>query len=115
MEQIILEDIQISVHIGCCDAERNYPQLLKVTLFLNVDFTQPSQTDSLNDAVDYYQLSKLIIQKIEGQSFNLMERLGDEIMNICIHFKGVKSVELLLKKHPALMPKVGCVTLRMHK
>jgi D-erythro-7,8-dihydroneopterin triphosphate epimerase len=101
-DKIYINDLQLSCIIGVNDLERTQKQDVIINVALYADLNKPCQTDNLADSVDYKKIKKEIIAMVENSSFNLIERLADEIAKICLAHSLVKAVQVSIEKPGAL-------------
>lgn len=113
--QIHLKQYQLDCHIGVSELERAKISRLQmdVTLWFK---TSATQSDQLQDSVDYQSLAHAIHQQTHGQQYQLLERLAQVISDVCYTFKAVERVSIDLYKHQILeqCAKVG-VTLETQR
>ena len=102
LDKIRINDLQLSCIIGVNDWERTQKQDVIINITLYADLNKPCQTDNLADSVDYKKIKKEIIAMVENSSFNLIERLADEIAKICLAYHLVKAVQVSIEKPGAL-------------
>ncbi len=101
-DKIHIRELSIRCIIGINEDERREKQDVQLNLTLYADFKKACKTDNINDAVDYKVLKKEIIGFVENSSFFLIEKLAEEIANICLGHDGVKRVDVILDKPGAL-------------
>ena len=102
LDKIRINDLQLSCIIGVNDWERTQKQDVIINVTLYADLNKPCQTDNLADSVDYKKIKKEIIAMVENSSFNLIERLANEIAKICLDYHLVKAVQVSIEKPGAL-------------
>lgn len=101
-DKIRINDLQLRCIIGVNDWERTQKQDVIINVTLYADLAKPCQTDNLADSVDYKEIKTKIIAMVENSSFNLIERLADEIAKICLAHPLVKSAKVSIDKPGAL-------------
>lgn len=90
MDRIFLKGLHADAVIGTLPDERNMRQPLVFDIELLGDFSLPGRTDSLQDAVNYCEAERTVMNLVRASSFHLLERLA----HVC--------AETLLERFPAL-------------
>lgn len=75
-----IQDLELQVRIGCSTAERENPQLVRVSVELR--FMEPPRavsTDNLDETICYARIAETIRSQCEGQSYQLIERMALEV------------------------------------
>ena len=98
-DQIILTGIQGFGYHGLFEHERRDGQDFFVDLSLNVDLSVAAQSDSIDDTVNYAEITDLVVAEITSEPVNLIEKLAGRI------------AERILREHV----KVSQVTVTVHK
>lgn len=98
-DQIILTGIHGFGYHGLFEAERLNGQDFYVDLTLQLDLTLAAQSDSINDTVNYAEITELTHHEITTNPVNLIEKLAYRI------------AERILKSHS----KIDSVTVTVHK
>jgi dihydroneopterin aldolase len=87
---------------GVFDFEKRDGQDFYVDLEISVDLQSASQSDKLEDSIDYSLLTTLARDAIEGTPFDLIERLAGYIADrIKGEFPAVKSAAVTVHKPSA--------------
>ena len=102
LDKIHIRDLSLKCIIGINDNERVEKQEVKISVTLYVDMEKACKSDDLNDSVDYKIVKQNIIALVERSSFFLIEKLAEEIANLCLNNPGVESVDVILDKPGAL-------------
>ena len=98
-DQIILTGIQGFGYHGLFEPERQDGQDFFVDLSLNVDLSAAAHSDSIDDTVNYAEITDLVVAEITSEPVNLIEKLAGRI------------AERILRDHV----KVSQVTVTVHK
>lgn len=102
-DEIRIEELHLRTVIGINGEERRDRQDVVVSLVLAVDTSLAGRSDNIDDApVNYRDLTKRVIAGVEESRFHLIERLAEEIADICLEEKGVEKVRVSLAKPGAL-------------
>lgn len=102
MDQIHIKDLLVSGIIGINPDERINKQDILVNATLWVDTRAAGASDDIDDAVNYRTITKSIIAHIEAGEPMLVERLVQEIADICLSDRRVSEVEVSVEKPGAL-------------
>ena len=102
-DEIRIEDLLLRTVIGINGEERRDRQDVLINLALFVDTHAAGSTDDIADVpVNYRTLTKRIIERVEESRFHLIERLAEEIANLCLEETGVERVRVAVAKPGAL-------------
>jgi len=101
-DKIHIRDLQVRCIIGIEPEERREKQDILINLTLYTDCKHAGRSDTISDALDYKKVKKSILKSIENSSFFLIERLAEEIANICLSFEKVIGVTVVVDK-PAVL------------
>lgn len=99
-----IEDLSLSVHLGCTAEERAVAQEIRATVELRfLEIPKGTTTDSLQDTVCYAQISEAIRKHCESREFQLVERIGYEVYGIVRELTG-PNVEVGISIHKVRPP-----------
>lgn len=101
-DQIVLTGIEGFGYHGLFDHERKDGQDFYVDLVLDVDLTQASVSDEIEDTVNYGEITDLVVEEITSNPVNLIEKLAARIAERVLnqHLK-VISVKVTVHKPQA--------------
>lgn len=100
--EIKIKDLRLRTIIGIFDHERDNLQDIVINASIQFDGSRASQSDAIEDTLDYKKLTKSIIARVEGSSFFLLERLVHEILDIICADTLVSSAQVEIDKPGAL-------------
>ncbi len=99
MDQLIIKDLVLFGHHGVYQEEKNMGQKFVLDLVIDLDLLEACETDNLEYAINYAQLSHELTALFQRENYDLIERaaqvLCDYILN---HYPKVQKVDLTLKK-----------------
>ena len=98
MDKIILTDLRINAVIGIWDWEKRNPQTISIDLEMKTDTKKASQSDSIEDALDYKAVSKRVKQFIQESQFNLIETVAENVAKIILEEFDVQWLKLRVSK-----------------
>ncbi len=102
LDRIFIYDLVVPGIIGINADERVTKQDICVNVIMWVDTSTAARTDDIDDAVNYRTITKAIITHIEDGEPMLVERLVQEIADLCLQDERVDSVEVTVEKPGAL-------------
>ncbi len=103
LSTIEVESLRLRAYIGFQDWEREKLQDVIISYSFKYDVCLASETDDVNDALDYKLLTKKIIAMVDRQHFNLIETLGEKIFNmIQAYCPSIQEAEVKVEKPHAL-------------
>jgi dihydroneopterin aldolase len=116
MGTIKLQNIRTFSFHGCLEEEAKIGSDYRVDLEIKTDLRKSSQTDELNDTVDYVLLNKIVIEEMEIRS-KLLEHVAHRIISRI--FKEIPSVSRIILNVSKLNPPIGgdveAVTIEMEE
>ena len=103
MDRIIIKDLLLRGIVGINEDERTNRQDILVNVTMWADTAAAAASDDIGDAVNYRTVTKAIISHVEGGQPMLVERLVQEIADICFEAdERVAEVEVTVEKPGAL-------------
>lgn len=103
MDRIHIKDLSIPGIIGINADERVNKQDVLVNATLWVDTHQAAVSDDIADAANYRTITKALIAHVEQGAPMLVERLVQELADICLAMEPlVQEVEMTVEKPGAL-------------
>lgn len=91
-----LNNIRVKALHGLHPAEKVKPQLFEFDIA--VSYFGENCDDKIKKTIDYEHIYNLSIDVFKNNSFNLLETLGEEIINlICVEYN-VKNVSITIRK-----------------
>jgi dihydroneopterin aldolase len=95
---IRLEGLPLFGHHGANAAERTTGTRLDVMVELELDTTQAEHTDRLRYTVNYDEIFALVRDRVENDSFHLLESLAGDLAHACLSHFGAERVRVRLTK-----------------
>lgn len=103
LDRIVIKDLEVRGILGINPDERVNPQDILVNATLWADTRRAARSDDIEDAVNYRTVTKTVIAHIEAGEPMLVERLVDELAEICLAADDrVSEVEVTVEKPGAL-------------
>lgn len=98
-DHINLTGIKAFGYHGVFKEERIHGQTFIADVELNLDLNKASESDDLNSTIDYSKVVDLVVEEIQGEAVNLIERLAGRIAEkIKTVFPDVTKVVITLHK-----------------
>ena len=101
-DRIHIRDLMCRCIVGIYPDERREKQDVIINITLWADYRAACRSDDIADTVDYKAIKKQVIRTVEDSSFQLIERLAEEIAGICLANPRVEKVAVSVDKPGAL-------------
>ena len=101
-DRILVKDLLLRTIIGINDDERVNRQDVVINLVMHADTRAAARTDDIAEAVNYRSVTKDVIDLVENSEFLLVERMAEEIAQLCLTDRRVERVEVTIEKPTAL-------------
>lgn len=99
MDQLIIKDLVIFGHHGVYQEEKTLGQKFVIDLIIDLDLGEACDTDNLESALNYAQLSHELQSVFQRENYDLIERAAQVLCSYILeHYPAVKQVDLTLKK-----------------
>ncbi len=102
MDIIFISDLRIDTVIGIYDWERLIKQTVCIDLELACDCKKAAATDSVEDTLNYKEVSKRLKEFVGASDFKLVETLAERVAGLIIEEFGVSWLRLRVNKLGAL-------------
>jgi len=86
---------------GVYDFERREGQDFVVDVTLELDLDQAATSDDVADTVHYGELADALVAVLTGEPVNLLERLADRLIAVCLADPRVGAAEVTVHKPQA--------------
>ena len=101
-DRIYVEGLRVGCQIGTRAEERARKQEIRIDICLHLTLEEPGRSDRLEDTVDYSRLAGEVTAMAESSSFQLLERLAEEVCTLSLTHPKVEGVEVKVSKPHAL-------------
>ena len=102
MDKVFIKDLKVEAVIGVYDWEREVRQLISINLEMNFNTKKAGRSDRIDDALNYKNISKCIIELTESSKSKLIENLAQKIAKTVLSEFPVSSVIVTVEKPGAL-------------
>ena len=99
---ISIKNLRLRTFIGFNPEEKEKQQDIVINVEMSYDALAAAQTDNVKSALDYKVITKAIIQYVEGNRFQLLEKLVGDVLNICCESDAVEHACVTIDKPHAL-------------
>ncbi|WP_367680549.1 bifunctional dihydroneopterin aldolase/7,8-dihydroneopterin epimerase [Candidatus Fukatsuia anoeciicola] len=87
MDIIFIKQLCVMTTIGVYDWEQSIRQKLIFDIEIGSDNHKAAISDNIKDSLNYAEISKVILQYVEKNSFALIERVANEVAELLLtHF-----------------------------
>lgn len=99
---IKIKNLKAKTILGVYDWEKQVKRPVIFNIKIDFDCSKVSKTNSLSDTIDYNKLSLKIIEHTESSSYELIETLLNEVVDIILSEELVKKCEVEIDKPAAV-------------
>ncbi|MGG5259982.1 2-amino-4-hydroxy-6-hydroxymethyldihydropteridine diphosphokinase [Phycicoccus avicenniae] len=100
-DRIVLRGVRGRGFHGVFEHEKRDGQDFVVDVELAVDLAAPGASDDLADTVNYGEIGAAVLARIEGEPYDLIERLADVIASDALSHSAVDEVTVIVHKPQA--------------
>lgn len=115
MDAIIVEGLKVETVVGCFDWERQIIQPLMLDLILSTDLEQASNSDQLEDTMNYAEICQISAHVIQQAQPKLIEHAAKLVIQALLtQFPAIESIVITIRK-PAIIPQANSVGIRLER
>jgi dihydroneopterin aldolase len=114
MTVIYIKDLVVEGRHGVHQREKDNPQRFSINVEATIDNAKAGLSDDLADTLDWSRLRAAIIDTVQNNSFNLVERLAGEIAAQILLEKRVRKLVLSVDKPDAFKTGVPGVRIEVN-
>ena len=103
MDRVFIEQLEVITTIGVYDWEQQIKQKLLLDIEMAHDNRPAGKSDNVADALDYSEVSGLVIKHIENNRFLLVERVAEEVTELIMRQFNVPWIKVRLAKPGAVV------------
>jgi dihydroneopterin aldolase len=111
-DTIEVRGIRVFGRHGANPGEKDVPQAFDVDVWLDIDLHAARQSDALSDTLDYDALYRAIVGIVRDRSYDLLERLGQDVIDTILADPRVTQTTVRIAKPNLLGGATPVVTLR---
>jgi dihydroneopterin aldolase len=102
MDIVYLNDLRVETVIGIYDWERCTKQTVILDIEMGTDIIKASETDSIENTLDYKAVAKRLFAYIGDSEFQLVETLAEKVSEILLNEFKVPWCRIRLNKKGAV-------------
>lgn len=115
MDAIIIEGLKVDTVIGCFDWERQILQPLMLDLTIHTSLEQASNSDKLQDTLNYAEICEIAATTIQKAKPELIEYAAKLVLKaLFTTFPAIESIMITIRK-PAIIPQAQSVGIRLER
>lgn len=99
---IKIKNLRLRTYIGINEEEVRNKQDVVVNVMIHYDAERATDSDNMNDALNYKTVTKAIIRLVEDNRFSLLEKLTADILAVAAEHHWVTSAQVEVDKPHAL-------------
>ena len=104
MDRIILREIVCQANVGVSEQERANEQAVLVEAELFLDLQPAGTADELALSVDYVAIEQTVKKSVEGRSYQLLEKLSQDIAKALFEAFAISRVVIRVRKRDSMGP-----------
>ena len=109
---LTIKNLKLWARVGVLNKEREFGQLFSIDIFFWSDFEECSDSDDINNTIDYSFLISDIKNHSKNFSCKTIEKYSSEIVNLIVKKYKPSRLEIMLTKcHPPIIGFDGQVTI----
>ena len=97
MDFIFIDDMRVDAHVGIFEREKAAPQTLEISLTFGVP-DEAAQDDDIDKTIRYDAVIDRIRAELATHHFNLLETLGEYVINMLLNEFGAPWVKISIAK-----------------
>ena len=102
MDKIIIRDLLARGPIGISEQERMAPQDILINAELYTDTRKATESDSIEDCVNYSTMAKQILKLAADNKRKTVEAFAQDIADMCLSNPNVEKVVIRVEKTTAV-------------
>ncbi|AWL28495.1 dihydroneopterin aldolase [Acinetobacter defluvii] len=115
MDAIIIEGLKVDTVVGCFNWERQIIQPLLLDLTIHIDLEQASNSDELEDTLNYAEICEISSKVIQDAAPKLIEHAAKLVLHaLFTTFPAIESIMISIRK-PAIIPQANSVGIRLER
>lgn len=95
---IFLHEYKLDIVIGIYAWERHLPQTVQLDIDIGLPHNQASNTDRVEDTIDYGKVVQAIEMSVQAKHFDLLEAFAEHIAHLIRHDFGAPWVRICVTK-----------------
>jgi len=113
MDHIVICDLEVAYRVGVSEVERATAQRLLLSLDLEVEFDRAVASDNLDHTIDYYAVTRHLLEYGQGRTWRLIEKLAADIAELMLTEFHPRAVTVEVRKF--IIPETRYVAVRLRR
>jgi 7,8-dihydroneopterin aldolase/epimerase/oxygenase len=113
MDHIVICDLEVAYRVGVSEVERANSQRLLLSLDIEVDVDRAIASDNLDHTIDYYAVTRRLLEYGKGRSWRLIEKLAADIAQLLLTEFHPRAVTVEVRKF--IIPETRYVAVRLRR
>jgi len=101
-DKILIRQLEVNAIIGIHDWEKQQVQPLLFDMDLSFDCHPAAQSDDIKDALDYFEVCRLVTEFVETSAYELIETLAEQVATLVLKQFACEKIKLTLYKPKAI-------------
>lgn len=114
MDKVFIRGLTVETIIGVFEWEKQVQQPLIFDLEMDWDITQAAETDDLKYALNYAAVTDRVIEFVQGNQYDLLERLLVQLAETLRQEFSIPKIKIRVEK-PAVAPHAQAVGLEIER
>ena len=115
VDAIIIEGLKVETVVGCFNWERQIIQPLMLDMIIQTDLEQASNSDDLDDTLNYAEICEIAAKVIQDAKPELIEHAAKLVINALFStFHAIESINITIRK-PAIIAQANSVGIRLER
>ncbi len=115
MDAIIIEGLKVETVVGCFNWERQIIQPLMLDLTINTSLEKASNSDELDDTLNYAEICEISAKVIVDAAPKLIEHAAKLVLDALFStFPSIESIMITIRK-PAIIAQANSVGIRLER
>ena len=115
MDSIIIEGLKVETVVGCFNWERQIIQPLMLDLTINTSLEKASNSDELDDTLNYAEICEISAKVIVDAAPKLIEHAAKLVLDALFStFPSIESIMITIRK-PAIIAQANSVGIRLER
>lgn len=115
MDAIIIEGLKVDTVVGCFNWERQIIQPLMLDITIQTSLEQASNSDRLEDTLNYAEICEISAQVIQTAQPELIEHAAKLVLDaLFTTYASVESIMITIRK-PAIIAQANSVGIRLER
>ncbi len=103
-DRIDIRGLRVFAHHGVYPEEKEKGQVFIVDVVARLDLADAGHSDALADTLDYGMLAAAIQERVQGERWDLIERVAQRVADLVLEDVRVTETEVTVRKPEAPIP-----------